>query len=93
MTTAMEAFKAARGTRATRTRQPVAVALGNALVAVFAFLGRKLPSVAAIRTTALALGGFGFLSAAAWSVSLPLGLAAVGLSFLAVEYLSGGEKR
>lgn len=48
-----------------------------------------------IRVTRLRLGmrlalvvtGFGFLSAAAWSVALPAGLAAVGLSCLALEWV------
>jgi hypothetical protein len=35
---------------------------------------------------ALSVGGLGFLSAAAWSVALPLGLAAVGLSLLLLEW-------
>jgi hypothetical protein len=43
----------------------------------------------AARTPILAIGGFGFLSAAAWSLSMPAGLAAVGVSLLVVEFLSG----
>lgn len=38
--------------------------------------------------------GFGFLTAAAWTVALPLGLAAAGLSFLLLEWrLAEGEER
>ena len=47
---------------------------------------------AAARTPMLALAGFGCLSAAAWAVALPLGLAAVGVSLLLLELLSGDDK-
>lgn len=41
-----------------------------------------------IRTATLTTGGLGFLSAAAWTVHLALGLAAVGISLLVLEWLS-----
>jgi hypothetical protein len=62
-----------------------------------ALVGRQLARLTAtlprIRTAAFAVGGFGLLSAAAWTVAVPLGLAAAGLSLLVLEYLSGEERR
>jgi hypothetical protein len=54
---------------------------------------RKLaPLWARARTTVLALGGFGGLTAAAWTgLGTPAGLAAGGLSCLIVEYLTGED--
>lgn len=58
---------------------------------------RKLaPLWGAARTTVLTLGGFSALTAAAWTVALPLGLAVGGLSCFALEYLTSspeGSKR
>lgn len=51
-------------------------------------LARTLPTWRTIRTALLSLTGFGLLSAAAWTISLTLGLAAAGLSLLIVEYLT-----
>lgn len=94
MTTAMEAFKAARDTRTVRTRRPALAVLGAGLVALASVLGRRLPSFAALRTTVLAIGGFGCLATAAWMVAVPLGVAAAGLALLVLEFLSGkgGER-
>lgn len=47
---------------------------------------------AAARTPVLALAGFGCLTAAAWAVAVPLGLAAAGVSLLLLEVLSGDDK-
>jgi hypothetical protein len=44
------------------------------------------------RTAILAVLGFGFISAAAWTVWMPAGLLFVGGSFLALEYLSKDGK-
>ncbi|MCF3101434.1 hypothetical protein IPZ58_07550 [Streptomyces roseoverticillatus] len=45
------------------------------------------------RVTVLTLGGFGSLTAAAWTVALPLGLAVAGLSCFALEYLTDNDGR
>jgi hypothetical protein len=54
---------------------------------------RAVVALPRLRTTALSLGGFGCLVAAAWMVAVPAGLAAAGLSLLVLEYLSGEEGR
>lgn len=47
-----------------------------------------------VRTAIFTLGGFGSLTAAAWTwIGLSAGLAAAGLSLLIIEALSGGEPR
>jgi hypothetical protein len=38
------------------------------------------------KPVALSIGGLAFLSASAFAVALPLGLAAVGVSFLLIEW-------
>jgi hypothetical protein len=63
-------------------RSPLAIAATRTRVAAF----RRWRSA---RTTVLSYGAFGLLSAAAWTVSLPFGLAAAGLSLLIVEHLGG----
>jgi hypothetical protein len=35
---------------------------------------------------ALSIAGLGFLSAAAWAVAVPFGLAAIGVSLLLIEW-------
>lgn len=72
--------------RARRPRTPLAARIGRTAA-------RLLPTWQKIRTTALSLTGFGFLSAAAWSVAVPLGLAAAGISILIVEYLIATDSR
>lgn len=75
---------------ATRTRD--ATVLGRLLGAARAAapgVGRWLArSGRRVRTAALTVGGLGSISAAAWAVAVPLGLVAVGVSLLLVEYLS-----
>lgn len=43
------------------------------------------------RTAVLSVLGFGFVSAAGWAITLPLGLLLVGLSCLALEALTRGD--
>ncbi|NIS37119.1 MAG: hypothetical protein GWN07_39845 [Actinobacteria bacterium] len=38
------------------------------------------------RLELLSVAGLGFLAAAAWTVALPLGLAATGVALLLIEY-------
>ncbi|MFE0378347.1 hypothetical protein ACFW1M_22815 [Streptomyces inhibens] len=52
---------------------------------------RLAPLWGRARTTLLTLAGFGGLTAAAWTVALPLGLAAAGLSCFALEYLTADD--
>lgn len=47
---------------------------------------------AQLRRVVLTVAGFGAISAAAWAVAVPLGLLAVGLSLLFVEYLSADSE-
>lgn len=55
---------------------------------------RKLaPLWGQARTAVLTLAGFGGLTAAAWTVALPLGLAAGGVSCLVLEYLTSDTGR
>ncbi|MEU2510557.1 hypothetical protein [Streptomyces syringium] len=57
---------------------------------------KLMPLWGRARTTVLTLSGFGGLTAAAWTVALPLGLAVGGLSCFALEYLTetdGGRTR
>lgn len=54
---------------------------------------RLTPLWKTARTSVLTLGGFGSLTAAAWTgLGLWAGLAATGLSCFAVEYLAEDEK-
>lgn len=75
-----------RATPALRTRTPLLAVLGRA--AAWAVV--RLPQA---RTALLAVGGFALLTAAAWMVAVPLGLAAGGVSLLVLEYLSGDDGR
>ncbi len=43
------------------------------------------------RTPVLTVGGFGFLSAAAWTLHVAAGLAAIGVALLILEYLTSSE--
>lgn len=54
---------------------------------------RLMAALARVRTTALTLAGFSGLTAAAWTVALPLGLAVAGLSCFALEYLTDNDGR
>ncbi len=72
-----------------RKAQPVARrSLAGLVGGVAGWASAHLPR---LRTTLLSVGGFGFVSAAAWDVARPLGLLSIGLSLLAIEYLTGGE--
>lgn len=76
------------GLRAVPKRTPTLRRLGSMMKT----LGRALlPAVSKARRQALTLAGFGFLSAAAWQLHTIAGLAAVGVSLLIVEALSGGD--
>lgn len=54
---------------------------------------RVLPRARQLRTAALSVAGFGCLTAAAWTIALPLGLAAAGISVLILEYLASSDSR
>jgi hypothetical protein len=55
------------------------------------FAGRVAGAWPRWRTTVMTVAGFGCMVAAAWSVALWAGLAAAGLSLLALEALGGPE--
>lgn len=55
-------------------------------------LARLLPRWAALRTLLLSVAGFGLLTAAAWCIAVPLGLAVGGISLLVLEALSGDRR-
>ena len=64
------------------------------ILAVLAVMAARLVvRLPRARTALLSIGGFGSLTAAAWSVSLPAGLAAAGLSLLVLEYLADDGPR
>jgi hydrogenase/urease accessory protein HupE len=65
-------------------RTPVLVHLGRLAAKMMVALPRA-------RTVAMSVGGFGCLVAAAWTVAVPAGLAAAGVSLLVLEYLSGDQ--
>lgn len=46
-----------------------------------------------VRTAILSVGGFGLLSAAAWTLHVAAGLAVAGLSLLVLEWLSESSDR
>lgn len=79
-TTAYKTERASTRSRAPRT--PL-------LVRAARLAARTLPRWKQARTTVLHLAGFGLLTAAAWTVALPLGLLAGGLSLLLLDYLAG----
>jgi hypothetical protein len=70
-----------------RPRRAPLLALAGRLAA------RLVVALPRLRTAALAVGGFGCLVAAAWTVAVPLGLAAAGCALLLLEYLTGDESR
>jgi len=73
--------------RRRKPRTPLLIRAGRAAA-------RLLPTLAVIRTLVLSVAAFGALTAAAWLVAVPLGLAAAGLSLLLLEWLTsppGGD--
>lgn len=78
-----------RAERADRRPRPARTPL---LVRAARLAARTLPTWRRARTAALSLAGFGLLTAAAWTIALPLGLAAAGVSVLLIEYLTGGDR-
>ena len=79
------AYRTERAARRPRTpRTPLLVRAARAAA-------RLLPRWRQVRTVTLSLAGFGLLSAAAWTVALPLGLAAAGISVLLLEHLTAGD--
>lgn len=69
-------------------RRPTLVVLAAMLVTVARFAGAHLPRWTQVRTVVLSLAGFGCITAAAWTVAVPLGLLALGASFLVFELLT-----
>lgn len=65
-----------------RPRTPLLARLGR-------LAARALPTWQGFRTFTLSTAGFGALTAAAWTIALPAGLAAAGVSLLLLEYLTG----
>lgn len=79
--TFLTAFRAQRASATPkRHHTPLLTHLGR-------FAARVLPTWEGLRTFTLSVAGFGALTAAAWTVALPLGLAAAGVSLLLLEYL------
>jgi uncharacterized membrane protein YdjX (TVP38/TMEM64 family) len=76
-----------RAARAPRTRRPILT-----ILAVMA--ARAVAGFPRARTAVMSVAGFGCLVAAAWTVSMAAGLAAAGVSLLALEYLTDdGDRR
>ena len=83
--TARAAFTNERAARKTRPpRVPLAVKAGRAAA-------RVLPAWATLRRTALVLAGFGSIDYAVWQASQIAGYAAIGVSLLLLDWLTGGE--
>jgi hypothetical protein len=84
------AYRDQRATRRPRTpRTPVTVRLARA---VGHLAGRALPRLAALRRTVFVTAGFGTLDYAAWQVSHIAGCAAIGVSLLLLDWLTGGDQ-
>lgn len=84
--TTRAAFSNERATRRARPpRTPFAVRLGRAAA-------RVLPRFAVLRRAALVTSGFGALDYAAWSLNHIAGYAAIGVSLLLLDALSGGDQ-
>lgn len=81
--------QAYRAERAAATPKPPRTPL---TIRAAQWAARRLPAWPALRRVVLVLAGFGLLVAAAWQVSLTLGLVAAGVSLLVVEALSGGDR-
>lgn len=79
-----------RAERATRRPRPKRTPL---LTHAGRYAARILPTMAVLRTLLLTLAGFGCLTAAAWTIHLAAGLAAAGVSFLVLEYLTASGDR
>lgn len=83
MLDAINAFRTERATRRPRApRTPL-------LVRAARLAARALPRARQIRSAVLHIAGLGMLTAAAWTVALPLGLVAGGLSLLILDFLAG----
>ena len=83
--TVRAAYSNERATRRARPpRVPYAVRLGRAAA-------RALPRFAVLRRAAMVTAGFGALDYAAWQVSHVAGCAAIGVSLLLLDALSGGD--
>lgn len=84
LTPAAEAFKAEHRRLRAAPAQP-----RTPLLAVLGVLAaRVLVAAPKARTAVLTVGGFGCLTAAAWTVAVPLGLAVAGVSLLVLEWLT-----
>lgn len=80
------AYRAERATaRPPKNRTPVLVHLGRAL-------GRVLPTWDAVRSFVLTLSGFGAFTAGAFQAATWAGWVALGVSLIALEFLTGGER-
>lgn len=78
-----------RETRAARAARPVRPAVLPALVKLAA---KRLPNLRRVRTCLLQVAGFGFIDYAVWGWHHLVGYAAVGLSLLVLEALSGDRR-
>lgn len=75
-----------------KARTPVLVIVAGVLGTVARFAARRLPRWAQVRTLVMSVAGFGLITAAAWTVAVPLGLLVGGLSLLVVEMLNAPER-
>jgi len=77
---------AARPNRPRTARTPLTIRAAK-------FLARKLPRWQDVRTAILATTGFAWISLAAWWWHPIAGAAAIGVSLLLLEALSGSDRR
>lgn len=81
------AYRAERATaRPRKHRTPLLTRAGRQAA-------RILPGLIALRTLLLSVCGFGLITAAFWTLNLAAGLAASGISFLVLEYLTASGDR
>jgi hypothetical protein len=96
MTTFEEAFRQTFAekrvvyTKPRSNRTPVLVLLGTALATVTAFFFRQ---AVRFRRNIMYLAGFGFIDYALFSWSSVIGYAAIGVTLLILEMLSGGDEK
>lgn len=82
---AITEFRSVRAdARPKKPRTPITIRLARAAA-------KALPRWSALRRVGLVLGGFGALDYAAWQVNQIAGCAAIGISLLIIDALSGAD--
>ena len=94
MTTFSEVFARTyaekRAVRPVKPRTPVLVVLGTALATIAAYVAVK---AIRFRRNIIYVTGFGFINFALYGWNPLIGYAGIGVSFLILEMLSGGDEK